>query len=166
MSTALAKEIDLRAPVGGVVSSETSSIQASSDDLGNERPGEKNAGVRSTEVSTALPVGVPAHEKQFWFQRHKTNYDPNAIATQPSVFDDPDTAKEYQPPANWKISIDLILLRDGLGAKTTAWCERSTGRSWYEWHLQSRSWLLMGNRFGHVSCLWLLNSIAPIFNKL
>ncbi|KAK0103873.1 hypothetical protein ONS96_004982 [Cadophora gregata f. sp. sojae] len=102
MSTALAKEIDLRAPAGGVISSDTSSSQASSDDLGNVRPSEKTAGVRSNEVSTALPLGVPAQEKRFWFQRNKTNYDPNAIATQPSVFDDPDTAKEYQPPASWE----------------------------------------------------------------
>jgi hypothetical protein len=77
------------------------------------------------------PLGVPREEKRFFFQRTSRNYDPNAIATlvrppsdsrvllasgkhykrlfylhwfvqpQPSVFDDPDTAEKYQPPAHW-----------------------------------------------------------------
>ncbi|KAE9375244.1 MFS general substrate transporter [Stipitochalara longipes BDJ] len=98
MSTALAKEIDFTHPVGGVFPSSETSSQGSSDDLGEKS--EKRAGnVRVTEL--AAPLGVPANEKRFWWQRNKT-YDPNAIATQPSVFDDPDTAKEYQPPSNWE----------------------------------------------------------------
>ncbi|EXJ76893.1 hypothetical protein A1O3_10050 [Capronia epimyces CBS 606.96] len=48
-----------------------------------------------------LNLGVQADEKKFWFQRGKS-YDPNAIATQPSVFDDPETAKHYQPPSTWE----------------------------------------------------------------
>jgi len=99
MSTALAKEIDLRSPVGGVIAPSDSSSHGSSDDLGEK----KTVGhIKSAEVYTAAPLGVPAEEKRFWFQRSKSNYDPDAIATQPSVFDDPDTAKEYQPPANWE----------------------------------------------------------------
>ncbi|GAB7349966.1 hypothetical protein MBLNU459_g0655t1 [Dothideomycetes sp. NU459] len=47
------------------------------------------------------PLGVPRDEKQFWFQRTKA-YDPNAIATQRSVYDNPETAKEYQPRADWE----------------------------------------------------------------
>lgn len=46
------------------------------------------------------PLGAPLEEKRFWFQRGK-NYDPNAIATQVSVFDDPDTADKYLPRADW-----------------------------------------------------------------
>ena len=101
MSTALAKEIDFTRPIGGVLVSGESSSQGSSDDLGEKS--EKTAGhVKTTELpSVAEPLGVPADEKRFWWQRNKT-YDPNAIATQPSVFDDPDTAKEYQPPARWE----------------------------------------------------------------
>jgi hypothetical protein len=102
MSTALAKEIDFAHPIGGVLPSSETSSQGSSDDLGEKS--EKTAGhVKTTELtSVAAPLGVPAEEKRFWWQQTSKNYDPNAIATQPSVFDDPDTAKEYQPPANWE----------------------------------------------------------------
>lgn len=101
MSTALAKKLDLNQPIGGVLASGESSSQGSSDDLGEKS--EKTAGyVKTSEITyTAPPLGVPAEEKRFWWQRNKT-YDPNAIATQPSVFDDPETAKEYHPPSTWE----------------------------------------------------------------
>ncbi|CEJ58530.1 Putative Permease of the major facilitator superfamily [Penicillium brasilianum] len=47
------------------------------------------------------PLGKPQNERRFWFQRTR-NYDPDEIATLPSVYDDPDTAKEYQPRADWE----------------------------------------------------------------
>ncbi|KAH8901126.1 MFS general substrate transporter [Thozetella sp. PMI_491] len=48
------------------------------------------------------PLGAPQQVKRFWFQRAKSDYDPDATATQPSVFDDPLTAEQYAPPPSWE----------------------------------------------------------------
>jgi hypothetical protein len=105
MSTAVAKKLDVRARAGGVVegssSSDNSSSHGSSENL-DGKTGEKTVQSHTTEVYPSIPpLGASAAEKRFWFQRNKT-YDPNAVATQHSVFDDPDTLKEYQPPESWE----------------------------------------------------------------
>jgi hypothetical protein len=53
-------------------------------------------------TSKPLPLGVPGEEKRFFFQRSKARYNPDAVATLPSVFDDPDTLEEYRPPDDYE----------------------------------------------------------------
>ncbi|KAK7959101.1 retrograde regulation protein 2 [Apiospora aurea] len=50
---------------------------------------------------SVLPLGEPLKEKKFWFQRNQ-KYEPNAIATQPSVYDVPDVAIQYKPREDWE----------------------------------------------------------------
>lgn len=77
----------------------------------------KNVSVTTTLVSTsssdtpAPPLGDPANERRFWWQRRKgQGYDPENIATLPSVFDDPDTADKYQPPENWYVPTTVSMM--------------------------------------------------------
>lgn len=63
--------------------------------------------VTVTEVQRSLsPVDKPelacaSEDHRFWFQRTK-DYDPNTVATQPSVFDDPALVDEYKPRSDWE----------------------------------------------------------------
>ena len=55
------------------------------------------------ENTTIPPLGHPSSERRFWFQRAGgKNFDPDAIATQPSIYDNPETAREYQPRSDWE----------------------------------------------------------------
>lgn len=51
--------------------------------------------------SKCAPLGKPSSSRGFRFRRSK-RHDPNAIATQPSVFDDPELAEEYRPRPDWE----------------------------------------------------------------
>jgi hypothetical protein len=75
----------------------TSSISVSSTEPFDKLPATSVASFHGEQP----PLGVPAEEKRFWFQRGK-GYNPDAIATQASVFDDPNTAKDYQPRPDWE----------------------------------------------------------------
>lgn len=55
----------------------------------------------STEVIRSLNLGEPHEEKKFWWQRRR-GYDADTVATQPSVFDDPGSAKYYLPRPDWE----------------------------------------------------------------
>ncbi|KAK4227401.1 major facilitator superfamily domain-containing protein [Podospora fimiseda] len=63
------------------------------------------------EITTALldndggPLGEPEVKRRFWFMGgsgKEKEQDSDAIATQPSVFDDPDLAGQYQPQPDWE----------------------------------------------------------------
>jgi hypothetical protein len=75
--------------------SSTSSIEnAPADDKAIHYPA-TSYGIDQTALAT------PGSERRFWFQRSQ-KYDPDVVATQPSVYDNEKTAKDYQPRSDWE----------------------------------------------------------------
>jgi hypothetical protein len=104
MSTAFAKKIRLHSGTGGAIARSPTSgdfLYISSENLMHDNGDKTTSVITGAVYEVADPLGVPTATKRFWFSRSK-DYDPNAIATQPSVFDDPETAKQYQPPSDWE----------------------------------------------------------------
>ncbi|KAB8250433.1 major facilitator superfamily domain-containing protein [Aspergillus flavus] len=65
---------------------------------------EKNPIILTSKPTTASDdstLGDTSDDRRFWFQRSKS-HDSNAIATQPSVFDDPELISEYRPRPEWE----------------------------------------------------------------
>ena len=50
----------------------------------------------------APPLGEPIDKTPRFFWQKSKPVDPNAIATQPSVYDDPEQAKFFQPRSNYE----------------------------------------------------------------
>lgn len=67
------------------------------DGSGKDEPSTTTTSLNSED----LALGTPIYQKRFFWQRSKA-YDRNAIATLPSVFDDPETAEKYHPRTDWE----------------------------------------------------------------
>ena len=97
MSTVLAGKAN--AAEDKAFSSSSSSSEADSPE--NLHGDIKQADISINSVNSNIaPLGVLVAEKRFWFQRGKS-YDPDAIATLPSVYDT-ENAKDYQPRDDWE----------------------------------------------------------------
>ncbi|KAF5860548.1 hypothetical protein ETB97_001391 [Aspergillus alliaceus] len=57
--------------------------------------------IKPAPFSDHSTLADASDDRRFWFQKSKS-YNPNAIATQPSVFDDPELVAEYKPQADWE----------------------------------------------------------------
>ncbi|KAL2796196.1 major facilitator superfamily domain-containing protein [Aspergillus keveii] len=56
----------------------------------------------TTIVAHTSDLGEPVKSNRKFFFQRGAKLDPESIATQPSVYDNPETAKEYQPRDDWK----------------------------------------------------------------
>ncbi|KAF1986879.1 MFS general substrate transporter [Aulographum hederae CBS 113979] len=90
-----------RAPDASPIASSNDSTESNFGTFQGDGAVEKGAKSSVIVVDGVPTLGAPHEEKRFWFQRSKT-FDVNAVATQLSVYDNPDTAKDYLPRSDWE----------------------------------------------------------------
>ncbi|KAI0883073.1 MFS general substrate transporter [Annulohypoxylon maeteangense] len=65
-------------------------------------PDDAEFGPNEERIDDAIPpLGALETHKRLWFQKSK-QHNPNDIATQPSVYDNPDIASQYKPREDWE----------------------------------------------------------------
>ena len=78
-------------------------------DQGVHKKGSSDTSLKETPLPLALPTGGNRLGRRFW--RWTEEHDLDAVATQPSVFDNPVTLELYRPPQSYentsKCSLDL-----------------------------------------------------------
>jgi hypothetical protein len=78
---------------------EESSVDGADSKANEKENSEKDA---PNVVVEPLPLGEPPNEGQKYWWSRSPPVDLDAIATQRSVYDDPEVAKLYQPRADWE----------------------------------------------------------------
>jgi hypothetical protein len=68
----------------------------------NSSDGDKKTAHDNVSQSSLQPVEVATNQYKWFWNRSKTKLDGEAIATQESVFDDPELAKRYRPRDDWE----------------------------------------------------------------
>ncbi|CRG88663.1 putative transporter YIL166C [Talaromyces islandicus] len=109
MSTVLTGRV-VRAANRSYGATDPVSLETSPD--GNRIPDKNPATLSTSSLSSSdiAPLADPKGEQRFWltrlFRKRQDggipSFDLDSIATQPSVFDSPDTAKDYQPRPDWE----------------------------------------------------------------
>lgn len=68
--------------------------------LFSKSPDKSSTSSSAVSINDIPELGAPVNQRQSIFQR-SARLDKEAIATQPSVFDDPSTLEKYYPKQTW-----------------------------------------------------------------